>query len=83
VKPLTSHELARALLAKRDNDVRFLVIVDDDPRSVRPYFGRLIQPYDCEIAGVADQFGEETVTYDPDADAVVIRTGVLVVGDEL
>lgn len=76
---MTSHELARLLLARRDNDIRFLVIVDDDPDGDAPYREQLMEPYAPERMSVL--FGEETVLYDSDQDCVIIRTGVLVVGE--
>jgi hypothetical protein len=40
---MLSHDLARALLARRNNDVRIEVLIDDDPAGER---GHLVQRTD-------------------------------------
>lgn len=73
---MTSHELARLLLARRDNDVRFLVAINDGDDN---------SPYDMLLIGDPSEFAEldevygsaDPVRYDPKSDVVIIRAGVI------
>ncbi len=76
---MTGHELARLLLAHGDNDVRFLVAIND---------GVSDAPYDMHLAGDPSEFAEldeaygpgDMVRYDPKSDVIVIRAGVIYTG---
>lgn len=77
---MLSHDLARALLARRDNDVRVQVLVDDDPTG-ETYRVSLVQLRDQDRTIDPDLNAEPVVGYDADADAVVIRAGCVVLAD--
>ncbi len=76
---MTSHELARLLLARRDNDVRFLVVLDDgesDEYDIHTVGGR---PDDADALMLAS--GRGPVFYDEVRDCIVIEAGVVYTGE--
>lgn len=77
---MLSHDLARELLARRNSDVRIQVVIDDDPTGVT-YRTTLVQLRNEDDTLDADLRAEPVVTYDSDADAVVIRAGAVVLTD--
>jgi hypothetical protein len=77
---MLSHELARLLLARRDNDVRIEVLLDDDPtgETYRTYMVELR----CDDTLLdPDLRSDGAVHYDPRADALVIHAGVVTLID--
>ena len=79
---MLSHDLARILLAHRNNDVRIEVLVDDDPageRAIRPQWCGLRDSMPAG-SGFAVPAGE-VVVYDAEDDVLVVRAGVVAVGD--
>lgn len=79
---MLSHDLARALLAHRNNDIRIEVLVDDDPTGKRDVYRSRIGLRD----GVTLTCGHhlpaaEVVAYDGDDDVVVIRAAFVVLGE--
>lgn len=80
---MLSHDLARALLARRNNDVRIEVLVDDDPTGQRGYLVQRTDLRDFEPSnGATTVPAEEIVAYDTEGDVIVIRAGSVVVGGE-
>lgn len=80
---MLSHDLARALLARRNNDVRIEVLVDDDPAGVRDFLVKVTDLRDFEpSSGSTTVPPEEVVAYDAKADAIVIKAGSIAVGGE-
>lgn len=75
-----SHELARQLLNHRDNDVRIEVLLYNDPNG-EIYETRLIALICDDDLADPDLRLTPAVDYSPTADAVVIRTGVIVTFD--
>jgi hypothetical protein len=79
---MMSHELARLLLSRRNNDIRFTVTVDADPTGLEdPEEGLQVELADAE----AERRGEpapELVEYDPEQDVLVIRLGTIYLGEE-
>lgn len=81
---MLSHDLARALLAHRDNDVRIEVLVDDDPDGERDIYKTRVGLRD----GVTLTSGyylpaDELVGYDGENDLVIIKAAFVVVGEPL
>lgn len=77
---MLSHELAHLLLARRDNDVRIEVLLDDDPtgETYRTYTVELR----CDDTLIDSNLrGGEVVCYSPLADATVIRAGCITLID--
>ncbi len=76
---MLSHDLARALLARRNNDVQVEVLTegpDGDSFLLRRIDlrdgGRLLPP---------ERIGpDEVVEYDPERDVIVVRAGFVVTG---
>lgn len=78
---MLSHDLARALLAHRNNDVRIEVLVDDDPAGERDYLVLRTDLRDFEPSNGAHTIpAGEVVGYDGADDVVIVRAGFLVVG---
>jgi hypothetical protein len=78
---MLSHDLAHALLARRNNDVRIEVLVDDDPAGERDIWAKRIELRDDLRDGSTFRItADELVTYDTDDDFVVIRAGYVIVG---
>lgn len=73
---MTSHELARMLLARRDNDVRIRVLIDDDP-TCETYRYQLVDLARDDTLLDSDLRAEPAVTYNPADDVVVINAGVI------
>ncbi|GIF08713.1 hypothetical protein [Actinoplanes siamensis] len=74
---MLSHELARELLARRNNDVRIQVVLDDNPGG-EAYTTVLVELRDQDSTIDPDLRAQPVVTYDATADAVVIRAGAVV-----
>jgi hypothetical protein len=77
-----SHDLARILLARRNNDIRVEILVDDDPTGEREIYQRRIGLRDgvtltCGYYAAAD----DLVVYDGKEDVVVIKAAFVVVGE--
>ncbi len=64
---MLSHDLARELLARRNNDVRIQVITDADDEAYETQMIELRDQHDLQADAV--------VTYDPTGDVIVIRAG--------
>ena len=80
---MLSHDLARALLARRNNDVRVEVLVDDDPEGERDYLVKLTDLRDFEPSNGAQTVAvDEIVAYDAEDDEIVIRARSIAVGGE-
>lgn len=79
---MLSHDLARELLARRNNDVRIEILVDDDPAEVRDVYATRIELRDSGASrgSTYELPPEEIVTYLADDDVIVIRAGLLVIG---
>lgn len=79
---MLSHDLARALLAHRNNDIRVEVLVDDDPSGVRDIWAKRIELRDGGAMRGSEYHmpGSELVAYDGEDDVVVIRAGFVVLG---
>jgi hypothetical protein len=73
---VTSHELARQLLARRDNTVRIELLTNgpDGETFLTRTVGLRDQDDLAAAAGVCD---EPTVYYDPRRDVVIIRAGFI------
>lgn len=82
---MLSHDLARALLARRNNDVRIEVLVDDDPAGERPLFARRVELRDRgAVTGSTWAIpADEVVEYDGDDDVVVVKAAFVVFGEPL
>lgn len=80
---MLSHDLARALLARRNNAIRVEVLVDDDPSGERAIWPAYVGLRDGGTATDSQWqvTSDEVVTYDPKADAVVIKANFVVTGD--
>lgn len=81
---MTSHELARYLLSRRDNDLKFLVEVDLEPD---PDGEEDVQIFSTETADVRERARtgremapEEFITYDSENDFIVVNLGRIFVG---
>lgn len=74
---MTSHELARLLLARRDNDLTFEVLVDLDPESDEDR----AEPYETELRDLNGRVhsipSDQVVSYDSENDQLVIRLGTI------
>lgn len=80
---MLSHDLARLLLARRNNDVRIEVLVDDDPAGERGLLVKVTDLRDFEpSSGATTVPAEEVVSYDAEDDVIVIRAGSIAVGGE-
>jgi|GEM_PF-6128830 hypothetical protein len=77
---MLSHDLARELLARRNNDVRVQVLIDDDPTG-ETYRTSLVELRDQDSTIDPDLLGDPVVTYDPASDVIVIRAGAVVIAD--
>lgn len=78
---MLSHDLARALLAHRNNDVRVEVLTynpaDDDTPLLRQ-----VELRDGGFLTAEDRVDEaDVVAYDADRDAIIVRAGFVVVGE--
>nr|WP_221374355.1 hypothetical protein [Actinoplanes polyasparticus] len=78
---MLSHELARALLARRNNDVRIEVLVDDDPEGERAIWEKRTELRD-DTSGHSPYAipAEQVVAYDEDRDVVVIKASFVITG---
>jgi hypothetical protein len=76
----SSHELARLLLARRDNDVRIEVLIDDDPTGAS-YDTHLVELRCDDTLIDPDLRAGDVVAYHPTSDFVVIRTGAVTTTD--
>jgi hypothetical protein len=80
---MLSHDLARELLSRRNNDIRIEVLVDDDPAGLRDYLMRRTDLRDFEPSNGAQTVpAGEVVAYDAEDDVIVIRAGSIAVGGE-
>jgi hypothetical protein len=79
---MLSHDLAQELLARRNNDVRIQVLLDDDPDG-ETYQTCLVELRDQDPTIDPDLNGEPVVTYDHDGDVVVIRAGIVTLSNPL
>lgn len=78
---MLSHDLARALLARRNNDVRIAVLIDDDPDGERDVWETRVPLRDDLSDGSAFKATtDQVVTYAPEDDAIVIRAGFVITG---
>lgn len=77
---MTSHELARLLLARRDNDVYLQVLIDDDP-SGQTYSARTVRLQCDDDLLDPDLRAAPVVTYDSQRDGVVIAAGSVALTD--
>jgi hypothetical protein len=77
-----SHDLARALLARRNNDVLIEVLVDEDPTGERELQTQRVDLRDGgQATGSMWQVPSDLVVeYDGADDVVVIRAGFVVLG---
>lgn len=78
---MLSHDLARALLAHRNNDVRVEVLVDDDPAGDRDIWAKRTELRDDRRCGAFQVPAEDLVGYDGENDVVVIKAAFVVVGE--
>ncbi len=80
---MLSHDLARLLLAHRNNDIRVEVLVDDDPAGERDLHAQWVDLRDGGTARGSwhELPADQVVAYNPDEDVVVIRAGFVVVGE--
>jgi hypothetical protein len=72
---LSSHDLARALLARRDNDVRIEVIVSEGDDK---HYAITTELRDYTELGYKSQHhveSKDVVVYDPTSDTIVIKAG--------
>jgi hypothetical protein len=76
---MLSHDLARALLARRNNDVRIEVLVDDDPKGEREIFASRTELRDDSESSYRVATGE-VVSYDAEDDVIVIKAAFVAVG---
>lgn len=76
---MMSHDLARELLARRNNDVRVRVILDDDPTG-KTYTTQLIELQDADPTIDPDLRTDPVVAYDATHDVIVIYAGCVVIG---
>ncbi len=77
---MLSHDLARALLARRNNDVQveFLTAAPDGDS----FLLRRVELRDGGFLSAPELVGpEEVVEYDPERDVIVIRAGFVVTGE--
>ena len=81
---MLSHDLARALLAHRNNDARIEVLVDDDPTGERDIFAKRVDLRDGGQArgSVYALPSDEIVSYDTEDDVIVVKAAFIVVGGE-
>jgi hypothetical protein len=70
-----SHDLAQELLARRNNDVRIQVLIDDGSDD---YLVRLVELRADEITLDDDYRDDPVVGYDAFNDVVIIRAGLIV-----
>jgi hypothetical protein len=80
---MLSHDLARLLLARRNNDVRIEVLVDDDPAGGRDIWAKRVELRDRGVTtGSAWEVpAGQVVEYDPDDDVIVVKAAFVVLGD--
>jgi hypothetical protein len=76
---MRSHDLARRLLARRDNDIQVEVVVSEDPKSDDDKLSRTELRDSREVEGVSP---DEVLAYDSQHDFLVIRAGLVVAGRE-
>jgi len=77
---MLSHDLARELLARRNNDVRVQVLVDDDP-SGETHKTCLVELRDQDPTINPELRADPVVSFDPYNDVVVIRAGIVVLAE--
>ena len=77
---MMSHALAKALLERRDNNVRIQVIIDDDPTG-RTYRTQLVELRDNDRIIDPDINIEPVVAYDGINNVIVIKAGVVALVD--
>lgn len=78
---MLSHDLARALLSRRNNDIRIEVLVDDDPAGEREIWAKQVELRDDLRGGSTWQIGsDDLITYDTEGDVIVIRAGFVIIG---
>lgn len=77
---MLSHDLARELLSHRNNDVRVQVLVDDDP-TAETYRTILVELRDTDLTLDPDLNKDQLVTYDADKDVIVLRAGLVPIGE--
>ena len=77
---MLSHDLARELLSRRNNDVRIQVLTDAGDEGFR---NQLVELRDQDPTIGPEYRTDPVVTYDPYAEAVVVRAGVVTSGDGL
>jgi hypothetical protein len=75
-----SHDLARELLAKRNNDVCIEVLIDDDP-SGETYRTTLVELRDQDPAIDPDLNAEPVLRYDHTNDVLIIKAGIVALTD--
>lgn len=77
---MLSHDLARELLARRNNDVRVQLLIDDDPTG-QTYRTMLVELRDQDSTIDPDLLGDPVVAYDPVTEVIVIRAGAVSLTD--
>lgn len=79
---MLSHDLARALLAHRNNDIRIEVLVDDDPAGERDLYAYRVDLRDSGKArgSFHELPADQVVAYVPDDDVILIHAGFVVLG---
>ncbi|GAA0495000.1 hypothetical protein Ade02nite_19370 [Paractinoplanes deccanensis] len=81
---MLSHDLARELLARRNNDIRIEVLVDDDPEGERAIWAKRTELRDNDNGGSPYQIpSEQVVSYDSDDDVIVIKANFVVTGQSV
>jgi hypothetical protein len=78
---MKSHELAKALLARRDNDIRFDVYVTDDTGNYTTMYTELRDHIENGYEEPQWVPSEEVIYYDSTADFLVIRLNEVHVAD--
>jgi hypothetical protein len=78
-----SHDLARLLLARRNNDIKFLVGVDADPDGLEEVQWCMVEMEDDRQRVVSGRQvpPEEVLTFNSQDDYLQIQLGVIYLGD--
>lgn len=79
---MMSHDLARQLLARRNNDVRIEVLVDDDPTG-ETYQTVTVELRDQDPTIDPDLNDDAVVSYSGLNDVIIIRAGLVVLDDPM
>lgn len=79
---MLSHDLARELLARRNNDVRVEVLVDDDTTG-ETYQTVMVELRDQDPTIDPDLNDDAVVGYSGLNDVIIIRAGLVVLGDPM